>query len=104
MEGEVLASNDGDGAELAHAAAHERATQYTAVDVLHQDRLEERMHFSEIRPHFVRHGPVHSVEGCKPIFPPGVNIVVLVKMLGSLRVKSELMDFDQCINGPGESC
>jgi hypothetical protein len=35
LEGDVLPNEDGEGAKLAHAQADERATQNSAVDVLH---------------------------------------------------------------------
>ena len=38
LQGDVLPGEDGEGAELAHAQADERAAQHAAVDVLHLRR------------------------------------------------------------------
>ena len=61
LQGQVLAGDDGEAAELADAQVDERPAEDAAVDVLDEDQLEERVHLAEVFAHLVGHGPVDGV-------------------------------------------
>ena len=98
LDREVHARDDGERAELAQPQVDEGPAQDAAVDVFDEHGLEQRVHPAEVSAHLLRDGPVDGVEGLLARFAPGLKLVNFVKMFAALRMKPNLLNFDQGID------
>ena len=94
LQRQVLAGDDGEGAELSYAKADKGSAQHAAVYVLDQDILEQRMHSFEIGAHFLCDGPVHLMQSLCSGGLPRLEVMMFIKVLCSFRMQSELMYLD----------